>query len=338
MSSTKPHYRKEGESRVMGDRKQRITDILLETGFSRVGYAGAGPFEHSENFDEWLSRGYHGEMSYLARDPARRKDATRIREWARSVIVVALDYNTQNPRTPNTEVDGERGWISRYAWGDDYHIVIEKMFKGATRRLTEEVGGQFRYYVDHGPVMEKLAAREAGLGWMGKNTLLIHPKAGSFFFLAAVLTDLELEPDGIQTDHCGSCTRCLDICPTDAFPAPYVLDATRCISYLTIEHRGDVSPDLEEKIGNHIFGCDLCQDVCPWNRKSPVTDAAPFQPRPGFVNPVLSEWEEMDPEEFRLRASKSPLKRKKYEGIQTNIQRVQVNALRPEKEKQPEAM
>jgi len=297
----------------------------MAEGFDRVGTCSPGPFEHSEFFQAWLDRGYHGEMGYLERDPGRRMDATQVRDWTQSIIVVALNSHTAAPQSADLMDDPERGWISRYAWGDDYHVVMEKMLKHSADLLSQETGGQFRYYVDHGPVLEKLAGRAGGLGWIGKNTLLIHPKAGSWFFLGAILTDLELTPDVPLLDHCGTCTRCLDVCPTDAFPSPYVLDATKCISYLTIEHRGEVQETLSGQIGSHVFGCDLCQDVCPWNRKAPVTTREEFQAREGSVGPRLEEWAALSPEEFQVKARRSPMKRKKYSGVMENLERAMAN-------------
>lgn len=316
----------------MHSSRDKVVEILRGVGFDRVGFAGPGPFSTVEFLDEWLSKGYHGEMGYLGRNPKRRQNPKEIREWTQSVIVVALDYHTGEPLSTEVMDQPGRGWISRYAWGEDYHDVIESKFKAAHDALVAETGGQFRYYVDHGPVMEKPAGAAAGLGWVGKNTLLIHPKAGSWFFLGVLLTDVEFEADGIVADHCGSCTRCLDVCPTQAFPEPYVLDATRCISYLTIERKGELDPALREGLGSHVFGCDLCQDVCPWNRKAPVVDREEFSPREGFMGPNLNTWKDWNEDEFRLRARKSPLKRRKYTGILENVSHALSNESRkPEK-------
>jgi epoxyqueuosine reductase len=308
----------------MFEREQRtakIKNLSLEAGFDRVGVAGAGPFKESEHFQSWLTKGYHGEMHYLAKDPERRSDVRQVRDWVRSVIVCAVDYHTDFPLSTDVTPEDNRGWISRYAWGDDYHDVLEGRLKAFVHAMERDpdVGGQHRYYVDHGPVLEKVVALHAGLGWMGKNSLVIDPQRGSFFFLAVVLTDLELEPDGVVADHCGSCTRCLDACPTDAFPEPYVLDARRCISYLTIESKQDIPADLREGVGHHVFGCDICQDVCPWNSKASTTDDSAFLPREGFVQPFLGEFLEMDDAGFRERFRKSPVKRRKREGFQWNV-------------------
>lgn len=314
-------------------RTEKVKSLALDAGFDRVGVAGAGPFPYAEYFSQWLSQGYHGEMHYLARDPERRSHVGNVRDWVRSVIVCAVDYHTDYPLSTEVNATSNRGWISRYAWGDDYHDVIERRLKAFVSTMEDdpEVGGQHRYYVDHGPVLEKVVAMNAGMGWMGKNTLVIDPQKGSFFFLAVILTDLELEPDGVVADHCGSCTRCLDACPTDAFPEPYVLDATRCISYLTIETKGDIPEELREGVGHHVFGCDICQDVCPWNRKATPIDDPAFLPREGLVHPSLDEFVAMDEESFRQRFRKSPVKRRKREGFQWNV-RVALENMEREKE------
>ena len=301
------------------NRQSTVEKILLDVGFSRVGWAEASPYRDSDKFPEWLEKGYHGEMTYLERQPERRMDPTHVRDWAQSLIMVALDYNTDHPSTPWEKMDPERGWISRYAWGTDYHEVIEKMFKKALPELEKSTGAQFRYYVDHGPILEKLAGRRAGLGWMGKNTLLLHPKAGSWFFLGCMVTDLEMPVGPIELeDRCGSCTACLDICPTEAFPQPYVLDARKCISYQSIERKVDVGGGPGPLHG-HLFGCDLCQDVCPWNRKAPFTEQEAFEPRDGLYYPRLENVEQWSVESFREKARKSPLKRRKLEGLRWSV-------------------
>ena len=304
---------------------KRIKALTLQAGFDRVGIAPAGPYPEAAHFEEWLRRGYHGEMTYLEKTPERRADVRVLRQWCKSVIVATVGYHTDHPLSLDVPDDPERGWISRYAWGRDYHAVIEKRLKGLVRSLDNELEapGQFRYYVDHGPVLERVVARHAGLGWIGKNTLLIHPQHGSWFFLAVILTDLELEPDGLVADHCGSCTRCIDACPTDAFVQPYVLDATRCISYLTIEQKAAIEASDREEVGFHLFGCDICQDVCPWNGFATPTDDPAFQPREGLVHPRLSSLADLDEDEFRSRFSKNPVKRRKYAGLMSNVESAQ---------------
>jgi epoxyqueuosine reductase len=254
-------------------------------------------FRELEHLPEWLEQGYAGEMNYL-RDP-RRADTRLALEGARSVIVVAMNYNTPQPRsidltggrpeddeTAESKKEGPRGWISRYAWGDDYHEVLREKLNSLVAAMRAEFPEPFeaRAYVDTGPVIERVAAKYAGLGWLAKNTMLINQQLGSWLFLGVILTTLELAPslapgEAPAADLCGSCTRCLDACPTQAFPQPYVLDARRCISYLTIELRGTIPEALRAGMGSAAIGCDICQDVCPWNRKAPVTRLAAFQPR-----------------------------------------------------------
>jgi epoxyqueuosine reductase len=248
-----------------------------------------GTFEELAHLPEWLARGYAGEMNYL-RD-SRRTDPRLVLEGAQSVIVVALNYNSSLPYSTELPVtledDSPRGWISRYAWGDDYHEVLrEKLDALITGMHLQFAGEAFeaRAYVDTGPIIERIAAKYAGLGWLAKNTCLINEEMGSWLFLGVIVTTLNLAPsvpagEPPPADLCGNCRLCLDACPTQAFPAPYVLDASKCISYLTIELRGTIPDELRSAMGRAVIGCDICQDVCPWNRKSPVTRLAAFQPR-----------------------------------------------------------
>jgi epoxyqueuosine reductase len=257
-------------------------------GFDLCGVARAQQFPELAKTEEWLARGYAGEMKYLA-DPRRREPAS-IMPGIRSVIVCALNYNTDLPRStealPASPAEDPRGWISRYAWGADYHQVLH----GKLTALADAMHARFdepfevRVYADTGPVQERILAKYTGLGWLGKNTLLLNQRLGSFIFLGAVLTTLDLAPtleDGAlpPPDLCGSCRRCIDACPTAAFVEPYVMDARRCISYLTIELRGSIREEFREPMGRHVFGCDICQDVCPWNRRAPATTDEEFQPR-----------------------------------------------------------
>lgn len=299
----------------------KVKQLAIEAGFHRCGIAPVGPFPDHERFREWIDRGYAGEMAYLSKDVDRRIDVRKQREWVRSVIVLALDYNTQHPKSTEVAHDKNQGWISRYAWGTDYHDVVEGLLKRFVERLNqdEKLCGNHRYYVDHGPILEKVFAKYAGLGWIGKNTMLIHPKHGSYCFLAVVLTDLDLTTDAVMPDRCGSCTRCVDACPTEAFIQPYLLDARRCISYWTIEQKQAIPDSMREAIGFHIFGCDICQDVCPWNRKAKAIDIAAFEPRPGLFHPELRELAGINEEQFRAKFTKSPIKRRKYGGFLMNI-------------------
>jgi epoxyqueuosine reductase len=267
-----------------------IVEQAREIGFELCGVAPAEAFEELRKVPGWLERGYAGEMDYL-RD-ARRADPRLTLEGARSLIVVALNYNSPLPYSTEQagagtrDEDSPRGWISRYAWGNDYHDVLREKLNALTARMHAQWAESFeaRAHVDTGPVVERVAAKYAGLGWLAKNTCLINEQMGSWLFLGVIVTTLELaaslavgEPPA--ADLCGNCTLCLDACPTQAFPAPYVLDARRCISYLTIELRGAIPEEFRAAMGNAVIGCDICQDVCPWNRKSPLTMLAAFQPR-----------------------------------------------------------
>lgn len=285
-------------------------------------------------------------MAWMARDPGRRCDPERVVAGAQSVIMLALDYDSQAPRSIEPGVVGPgRGWISRYAWGDDYHDVVEKRLRALTRAVEERLGPtlghdfrpagvapapfdarrDFRYYVDYGPVTERPWAQEAGLGWQGRHSLLVDPERGSFFFLAAVLTTMQLVADSPQTDHCGSCRACVDACPTGAIVADRVVDARRCISALTIETKGALDPAVGSLIGDHVFGCDICQDVCPFNRFSRPADEPAFAPRLGNVAPQLADLLALDVASFSARFRRSPLKRRKLAGVQDNARAVLAN-------------
>jgi epoxyqueuosine reductase len=322
-----------------------IVDRAKSLGFDLCGVVRAERFPELDQTPEWLARGYGGEMKYLA-DP-RRSDPQRAMPGIRTVIVCVLDYNTAYPLSTDPVVqshDGEpRGWISRYAWGDDYHQVLRDRLNGMVDFLRERFVEPFeaRAYVDTGPVQERVLAKYAGLGWLGKNTLLLNQTLGSFFFLGVILTTLELEPtlaakELPPPDLCGSCTRCLDACPTQAFVAPYVMDARKCISYLTIELRGSIPEELREPMGHHVFGCDICQDVCPWNRRAPIAAMEEFQPRVFPPNeahragasllpagetlsfPRLEWLAKLSEAEFREVFHGSPVKRTKWRGMVRN--------------------
>ena len=281
---------------------------------------------------EWLARGYAGEMNYL-RDP-RRADPRSVLEGARSLIVVAANYNSE-PRSSDFPegADGgsARGWISRYAWGDDYHEVIQRRLRSLIVEMEEQFPEPFtaRAYTDTGPIIERVAAKYAGLGWLAKNTFLINAQLGSWLFLGVIVTTLDLAPTvaagaTAPADLCGSCTRCLDACPTQAFPEPYVLDARRCISYLTIELRGAISEELRPQMGRAVIGCDICQDVCPWNRKAPITNVPAFQPREieeagkSLAAPELEWLGSLSQREFSAIFRGSAVKRAKWRGLVRN--------------------
>lgn len=315
-----------------------IRERALALGFDECGIAPAEQFPELDNFSEWLERGYAGEMKYL-QDP-RRQDPRNPMPGVRSLIVCALNYNAKRPysthqETRDEDADNPRGWISRYAWGDDYHQVLrEKLNLLAAEMRTHFVEPfELRAYADTGPIHERAAAKYAGLGWLGKNTLLINQALGSWLFLGVILASLPLAPTlgpagAPPADRCGTCRRCLDACPTQAIVEPYLLDATRCISYLTIELRGSIPEPLREPMGRHIFGCDICQDVCPWNRKSPHTGLKEFQPRtfetsgdafPGSLySPELFAIANLSLEQFREIFRGSPIKRTKWTGLVRN--------------------
>jgi epoxyqueuosine reductase len=269
-------------------RTRWICEQARAMGFDLCGVAPADAFPELAQSAAWLERSYAGEMNYL--HDARRADPRLALDGARSLIVVALNYNSPQPYSTHQagvcNDDSPHGWISRYAWGDDYHEVLREKLNALVARMHAEWPEPFeaRAYVDTGPIVERVAAKYAGLGWLAKNICLINEQLGSWLFLGVILTTLDLQPSLAPgelpaADLCGNCTLCLDACPTQAFAAPYVLDARRCISYLTIELRGAIPEELRPQIGNAVIGCDICQDVCPWNRKAPVTQLAAFQPR-----------------------------------------------------------
>ncbi len=308
----------------------RAKALALEAGFDLAGVAGAAAPRELAFFAEWVARGHAGEMAYLTSQVARRSDVRAAFPWARSVLSVALQYDTPHPYS--TEAAGaprDRGWLSRYAWGDDYHDVMKAMLDRVVGALRTEAGPfEARAYADTGPVVERAYAAAAGLGAWGKNTCLLHPEHGSWFFLGEIVTDLEMDADAPRPDMCGTCTACLDACPTGALPAPYVLDATRCISYLTIEVKGAIPEERREGIGRHVFGCDICQDVCPWNRRRRRRGGAAFEPRPGALAPDLDALASLDEEAFRERFRRSPVKRAKRRGLLRNVAVAMGNARR----------
>jgi epoxyqueuosine reductase len=304
-----------------------IVAKAIDLGFDLCGVVPVEALADRGNLEEWLERGYAGEMRYL-HDP-RRVDVTRVLPDAKSVVVCALNYNTENP--PSTEAAAEAGrrepraWVSRYAWGDDYHAVVGEKLESLLGAMRGYFDGPFqaRAYVDTGPVSERLVAQKAGLGWLAKNTCLINEKLGSWFFLGVILTSLELAPPNeasgsAPADLCGNCRLCLDACPTEALIEPYVMDARRCISYLTIELRDAIPEELRAPMGWQVFGCDICQDVCPWNRKAPVTSAPAFQPREKLRAPELDWLLSLSEEEFRAVFACSPVRRAKWRGLVRN--------------------
>jgi epoxyqueuosine reductase len=279
-------------------------------GFDLVAVGPAGPPEHGPDFRRWIEAGHAGTMGYLERRLDERLDPRRVLPGARSVVCVALNYHQGEPPDPSWQP------VARYAWGRDYHDVIGPRLDQLAAHLREAAGAQSRGYVDTGPVLERDLAARAGLGWIGKNTMLLHPGLGSWFFIGVLLTTAELAHDTPLADRCGSCRACLDACPTGAFVAPYVLDARRCVSYLTIEHRGEIDPALHRGMAGWQFGCDACQDVCPWNRKAPETREADLRSR--GVYPGASALSRMDDEAIRARFQGTALLRAKAAGLRRN--------------------
>jgi epoxyqueuosine reductase len=300
-----------------------------EAGFDLAGVSPAADAAEHKHFPEWIAAGHAGEMKYLeARDDdgdLKRASLARVAPWARSVILCAINYNTEHPYSTQVH-DPDRGWISRYAWSrEDYHDAVLRRLKQVEAALHHALPEESertlttRSYVDTGPIVERIYAKYAGVGWIGKNTCIINQKKGSWLFLGVILTSLELAPDIPAADRCGTCTRCIEACPTDALLGPYQLDSNRCIAYLTIEKRGSIPEDLRAGMGRHIFGCDICQDVCPWNRKAPATSAPEFEARPDLMNPALAWLAEMPTEEFHAVFRGSPIRRAKPWGLRRNV-------------------
>jgi epoxyqueuosine reductase len=297
----------------------RTADIkqkAIQLGFDHAGVAPLGPFPETDYYPEWLASGYAGEMKYLERGASRRLDPTEIMSEVRTVVVCALNYQTSHPLTA---FDPNRAWVSRYAWGGEYHDVLKSKLDSLAGWIEGHGPARTRAYVDTGPVLERVYAKYAGIGWFGKNTCIINEKLGSWLFLGCILTDLELDHDMPAPDRCGSCTRCIDACPTDAILEPYVLDSRKCISYLTIELRGDMPEPLREGVGHHLFGCDICQDVCPWNRKAPLGSETTFQARPDLFWPELERLLDLDEDQWTTLIRGTALKRSKVRGLLRNL-------------------
>lgn len=286
-------------------------------GFSMLGFAKAEFMdEEAQHLEAWLNRGYHGQMHYMANHFDKRVDPRELVPGAKSVI--SLLYNYHNP---SKQTDPEAPKISQYAYGKDYHFVIKDKLKSLLHFIEENIGQvNGRCFVDSAPVLERDWAKRAGLGWTGRHTLLIHPKAGSYFFLAELILDLELEYDAPMRDYCGTCRRCIDACPTEAIsPNGYLLDGSKCISYLTIELREAIPDEFKGKMDNWMFGCDVCQEVCPWNRFSTPHQEPDFEPHPDLLSMKKKDWEEVTQEVFTQVFKQSAVKRAKLEGLKRNI-------------------
>jgi len=296
--------------------EETIKARARELGFLACGITHPGPSLNADRLDEWLAKGFAGTMRYLHRQAARRKEPQLIAPEARAVVVVLDNYYT-----PDTERDRSAPRMAKYARGEDYHRVIGHRLELLAECLRQQGATLSRSFADAGPVPERELAQRAGLGWIGKNTMLVRPEVGSFFFIGSVFTDLPLRADSpFELDRCGSCTRCLDACPTDAFVAPRVLDATRCISYLTIEQRGPIAEELAGRFEGYAFGCDICNDVCPWNQRfATATTVAEFQPRHSLDGAGEALFEEMSDAEFALRFGDTPLERPGLPGMRRNF-------------------
>ena len=287
-----------------------------ELGFLSCGISKAGFLEkEAPKLERWLNNNYHGKMSYMANHFDKRLDPTLLVPGAKSVISLLFNYYSDKKQK-----DSSAPKISKYAYGKDYHFVIKDRLKKLFELIKNQVGDiGGRVFVDSAPIMEKSWAEKSGLGWVGKNTNLISQKVGSFFFICEIITDLELEYDHPVTDHCGSCTACIDACPTEALIAPYQLDAKKCISYLTIELKDEISEVFKNKMDNWAFGCDVCQDVCPWNRFSKNNNEKEFTPNEEIISMTKNEWLEITDEVFKKITKNSAIKRTKYKGLKRNI-------------------
>ncbi|MFT7344203.1 MAG: epoxyqueuosine reductase [Lentimonas sp.] len=297
--------------------KHLIKSKSQELGFSYFGVSKAGFLEdEAPRLDQWLSKNYQGKMDYMSNNFDKRLDPTKLVHGAKSVISLLLDYK------PEVEQNPEAPKISKYAFGEDYHFVIKDKLKELFDYIQQEIGEVGgRVFVDSAPVMDKAWAAKSGVGWVGKHSNLIHPKNGSFFFIAELILDLELEPDGPIKDYCGTCTKCIDACPTDAIVEPYKVDGSKCISYLTIELKDQIIPtEFKSKMEDWMFGCDICQDVCPWNRFSKPTKEERFTPKAELLNMGKKEWTELTQEVFSSLFQKSAVKRTKFTGLTRNIE------------------
>ncbi len=296
---------------------EAVKTIAAALGFDDCRIAAVtGPAAHAAAYQEWIAAGEYGDMAYMAKAPSRRADPREVLPGVRAVVTVALNYH--RPAPPPRMDDGARGRIARYAWGDDYHDVMDGKLRDLAGALTE-MGGEQKLYVDTGPVLERDWASAAGLGWNGKSTVQIHTQLGTWTFLGEILTTLELAPDAPSRDHCGHCTRCIVACPTAAITAPHHVDARRCISYLTIEHKGAIPEEFRRAIGDRIYGCDECLDVCPWNRFAKDSREAAFAARPFVAGWLLREFLALTDEGFRELFRWSPIRRIKRPAFLRNV-------------------
>jgi epoxyqueuosine reductase len=307
-----------------------------QLGFDACGIAPAESHPELRFFSEWVARGYAGSMAYLERSTDRRADVRRVLPSARTVIATATLYNTDRPYSTEC-ADPGRARIARYAWGDDYHHVLLARLDALVSWMREASPEPFeaRAYVDTGPVQERVYAQHAGLGWIGKNTCVIHPDLGSWILLGEIVCSLPFDVDLPSFDQCGTCTLCLEACPTDALVAPGVLDSNRCLSYLTIEHRGEIPAALAASLGSHVYGCDICQEVCPWNARAPVSADPHWQPRPAFDAPGLADLAGQSDEAWTIALRGSAMKRAKVAGLRRNLAVASANAARSQRHDAP---
>jgi epoxyqueuosine reductase len=307
------------DSKSHAEVKAELIRRAREIGFDDCRVAAADPPRHRTEFREWLEDGLSGEMSWIERGAAKRNDPQKVLPGVRSVVVLALNYwQGQDVRRSQAAATERAGRIARYAWGDDYHHLIENKLRQLDDLLID-AGGRQKCYVDTGPVLERDFAAEAGIGWHGKSTMLLNRELGTWFFLAEIFTTLELPPDAPQPERCGSCTRCIEACPTGAITAPHQLDARRCISYLTIELKGSIPLELRPLIGDRIFGCDDCLDACPWNRFAQSSRESAFAARPAVAQMELRDFLALDEEQFRALFRGSAIKRIKRRGFLRNV-------------------
>ncbi len=298
----------------------------IELGFDACGIAPAGDLPELGAFASWLARGYAGDMAYLGHSAHRRADVRRVLPSARSVVVTGTLYNVGRPYSVEC-ADPSRATVARYAWGDDYHDVLAARLNRLLEWLRTTAGEAFeaRAYVDTGPVQERVYARHAGVGWIGKNTCVIHPTLGSWLFLGEIICSLPLEPDEPAFDQCGTCTLCIEACPTQAIVAPGELDARRCISYLTIEQRGPIPERWRQAVGSHVYGCDICQEVCPWNQHAPRSDDPAWQPRPAWDAVAIEELAGRSDETLAADLRGTAMRRAKASGLRRNIECARAN-------------
>ena len=293
-----------------------IKSEAKKNGFDSCGISKAVFLENqAKNYEEWLKNNHHGQMDYMEKNIDKRLDPRKLFDGAKSVISLTYNYFTDIEQK-----DKNAPKISKYAFGEDYHFIIKKKMKNLIFSLKEKIGNfNGRSFVDSAPVMEKEWALRGGLGWIGKNTNIISKKKGSYFFIAEIIVDLELEYDQAVTDHCGNCTACIDSCPTHAIIEPYKLDASKCISYFTIELKDSIPDEFKNKMENWMFGCDICQDVCPWNRFSKQHNEPLFNPKSELLNMTLNDWKELTEDTFKKVFNNSPVKRTKFSGLKRNI-------------------